>query len=829
MPGISTTSTSTAPPEARTPPLEGLRVVDLSEGVAGGYCTKALADGGAEVVKVEPPEGDSLRRWAIGARLEPDVDGPLFEFLACSKRSVVAEPDAAADRDLVTALVQNANIIVWTRGSRLAERPEFAPHELLRVAPHAIVVAITPFGLVGPWADAPASDLTLQAWAGSVFSRGSPDRPPAQIGGRPAEWLGGLFAAVGALTSWQRTVQTGGGELLDVSILESMVLTGQMYGATKQSTIPPGAKRGPEREPGRSVMIPSIEHASDDWVGFMVATATMWESFCVMVEHPEWIEDQRLYAYAGRALRRPELEGAIREWVGRHTAAEVLEMADLLRVPAAPMGNGERVTGLDHFVERNFYLKHPRSGLLQPDVSYTLGGTAGRRYPTASPALGAHSLVEEVRHGERQAVGTAATSPARLPLEGVRVADFTAFWAGPIVGHFLAMMGADVIHVESVKRPDGIRGHTVVSTSDEAWWEWTPQFHGPNTNKRDITLDMATDEGRSLARRLIAQSDVMLENYAPRVMDQWGLGWEAVRELRSDLIFVRMPAFGLSGPWRNRTGYAQNMEQVSGMAWMTGFPEGPPHVPNGICDPLAGTHATLALLLALEHRRKTGEGMMVEVPMVGGAVNVAAEQVLEYQAFGHLMQREGNRGPSAAPQNVYRCADVEGDGMPDDWVAIAVETDEQWRGLCRTVGRVDVPSQWETFDGRRAAHDAIDAWVGAWCRELPGDVIVERLWPAGVPVARVLAPAQVQHVPQLKARQFLEVVTHPVAGDQIHYGYPVRFGAGPERFHRRPPPTLGQHNYEVLVDLLGVEPADYERLLAADVIGTRLLGEHRTR
>ena len=829
MPGTSTTSTDAAPPEVRTPPLEGLRVVDLSEGVAGGYCTKALADGGAEVIKVEPPEGDVLRRWAIGAHLETGADGPLFEFLACSKRSVVADPGEPVDRALVAALLQGADIIVWTRGSRVAELPEFAPPALRRLAPQAIVVAITPFGLEGPWSEAPSSDLTLQAWAGSVFSRGSPDRPPVQIGGRPAEWLGGLFAAVGALTSWQRTVRTGVGELLDVSILESIVLTGQMYGATKQSTTPPGAMPAPEREPGRSVMIPSIEHASDDWVGFMVATATMWESFCVMVEHPEWIEDQRLYAYAGRALRRTELETAIREWVEKRTAGEVLEMADLLRVPAAPMGNGERITGLDHFVERNFYLPHPRSGVLQPDVSYTLGGGAERRYPTASPVLGAHSLADEALRATRRVVGTASMSPDQLPLEGVRVADFTAFWAGPIVGHFLAMMGADVIHVESVKRPDGIRGHTVVTTSDDQWWEWTPQFHGPNTNKRDITLDMATEDGRRLARRLITECDVMLENYAPRVMDQWGLGWEEVRELRPDLIFVRMPAFGLSGPWRNRTGYAQNMEQVSGMAWMTGFPDGPPHVPNGICDPLAGTHATLGLLLALEHRRKTGEGMLVEVPMVGGAVNVAAEQVLEFQAFGHLMQRDGNRGPGAAPQNVYRCADIVGDGKPDDWVAIAVETDEQWHGLCQALGRVEVPPAWATREGRRAAHDAIDAWVGAWCRDLPGEAVVERLWPAGVPVARVLAPAQVQHVPQLKARRFLETVTHPVAGNQIHYGYPVRFGSGPERFHRRPPPTLGQHNHEVLVDLLGVGPDEYERLLAADVIGDRLLGEHRTR
>jgi crotonobetainyl-CoA:carnitine CoA-transferase CaiB-like acyl-CoA transferase len=391
------------------------------------------------------------------------------------------------------------------------------------------------------------------------------------------------------------------------------------------------------------------------------------------------------------------------------------------------------------------------------------------------------------------------------------------------------MMGADVIHVESVKRPDGIRGHTVVTPSDDLWWEWTPQFHGPNTNKRDITLDMSSDDGRRLARRLIAECDVMLENYAPRVMDQWGLGWEEVSALRPDLIFVRMPAFGLSGPWRERTGYAQNMEQVSGMAWITGFPEGPPHVPNGICDPLAGTHATLALLLALEHRRRTGEGMLVEVPMVGGAVNVAAEQVLEYQAFGHLMERDGNRGPAAAPQNVYRCADVVGDGEPDAWVAVAVETDAQWQALCRALGRADVPIGWATRDGRRSAHDDIDRWISEWCRPRTGDEIVAHLWPAGVPVAKVLAPAEVQHLPQLKARRFLEVVSHPVAGDQIHYGYPVRFGAGPARFHRRPAPTLGQHNHEVLVELLGVGPEEYARLLSTDVIGTRLLGEHRTR
>jgi len=215
--------------------------------------------------------------------------------------------------------------------------------------------------------------------------------------------------------------------------------------------------------------------------------------------------------------------------------------------------------------------------------------------------------------------------------------------------------------------------------------------------------------------------------------------------------------------------------------------------------------------------------------MVGGAMNVAAEQVLEYQAFGHLMQRDGNRGPAAAPQNVYRCADVHGDGAPDAWVAIAVETDDQWRALCGALGRTQPSSAWDTAEGRRQEQDEIDRWIGEWCRGRSGDDVVACLWPAGVPVAKVLAPAEVQHLEQLQARHFLETVRHPVAGEQIHYAYPVRFGAGPDRFHRRPAPTLGQHNHEVLIDLLGVAPDEYERLLATDVIGTTLLGEHRTR
>jgi len=294
---------------------------------------------------------------------------------------------------------------------------------------------------------------------------------------------------------------------------------------------------------------------------------------------------------------------------------------------------------------------------------------------------------------------------------------------------------------------------------------------------------------------------------------------------------VRMPAFGLSGPWRDRTGYAQNMEQVSGMATMTGYRDDRPIVPNGMCDPLAGNHALLALLLAIEHRRTTGQGMIVEAPMIGGAINVTAEQALEYQAFGYVMTRDANRGPTGAPQNLYATCELGDDGQRDYWVAIAVESDRQWLGLRHALGDPEWAADpgLSSMPGRLAAHDEIDGRLGAWCAGRTGDEIVAALWEAGVPVAKVLAGPEVRHIPQLEARHFLETVEHPLTGQSIHYGFPATFSAGPANLHRRAAPMLGQDNRMVLIDLLGVTPEEFAKLEADEVIGTRLLGDHRTR
>ncbi len=806
---------------AGTAPITGELVVDLSTGLPGGYCTKVLADGGAVVVKVEAPEGDPLRRWsASGAVIGDGDDGALFQFLACSKRSVVADPGDAQDVAFVRELVRSADGVVWTPGSPLAAHPDLSPAALRVVAPDATVLTLTPFGLEGPWAHRPANEATLQAWGGSPGQRGQVPGPPLMIGGRLGDWEAGMVAAAAYLVSRHRRVRTGIGELVDVSAFEAQCLTMVMYPVTY-----PTIAGRPMRDV-RMINLPGIHATKDGFVGFMVVTGQQWLDFAAMIERPDWVEDESLIRVINRMRRRGELLGAIEEWMGERTSEEIAELANLFRIPVAVLGNGASLPAADHLLEKRWFVVNPRGRFLQPDVPYTFGASAERRAAEAPPLLGEHTARLRAKP-PRPDQPPAAAVPARVgrPFEGLRVADFTANWAGPIIGHVLAMFGADVIRIESAQRPDPLRSNTIRSMDDDQWWEWSPLAHGPNTSKRSLTLDMGSPTGRELALRLIAQSDVVLENYSPRVMDSWGFTEELVLGANPSVVFLRAPAYGLDGPWRDRVGYAQTIEMTAGLAWMTGPVDGPPEIPNGPCDPIAGLHATIALLLALEHRRRTGEGMLVECPMVGGALNLGAEQVIEWSAYGALLQRDGNRSPAAAPQGVYRTVD---DDLPHDqgrWVLISVEDDAQWRALRDVLGR---PARTDdaalaAAAGRQAAPAAIDVELAAWCAGRRADDIVDQLVAAGVPVGKVLLPHEPIDNPQLHARGWFSTLHHPVTGDNVHGGFPAVFSAGPPpgSLHTGPPPVLGQHNHEILSGVLGLTDDQITELEASGVIGTR--------
>ena len=381
-------------------------------------------------------------------------------------------------------------------------------------------------------------------------------------------------------------------------------------------------------------------------------------------------------------------------------------------------------------------------------------------------------------------------------------------------------MGADVIKIESIQRPDGMRFQSVKPPTEDKWWEWSALFHTVNLGKRGITLDLSRPAGVDLVKRLLAVADAAVENFSPRVMDNLGLAYAELAVANPRLIMVRMPAFGLDGPWRDRVGFAQTMEQISGMAWLTGFADGPPVIPRGPCDPLAGLHAIVALLVALEHRTRTGRGQLIESTMVEAALNAAAEIVLEYGAYGARLSRDGNRGPVGAPQNLYACRGV------DRWLAVAVTTDAQWTALVGAMGN----SQWArdpalaSAAARRAEHDRIDRGLAAWCAERDAAVAAGELLQRGIPAAPVMSAAQLGSNPQLRARGFFESVAHPIVGRHEHPTVPLRLASDQSRWFVEPSPTLGQHTVAVLQEMLGLTDAEIAQLRADDIIGERPLG-----
>ncbi len=792
-------------------------MVDLSTWIAGAYCTKLLADGGAEVIKVEAPAGDPLRRWsASGAAIEPGSDGALFNFLHTSKQAVVADGADADDRASLQTLLASADAVVWSPGSALAELPALTPAEIRLAHPHLTVTAITPFGLEGPWQDRVATEFTLQAWSGGIvgLARGLPDRPPVYVGGQIGEWLTGLFAAIGTLAANRR--DDAEGDLVDVSVLEALVLCLTYYPVTFNDQLGRPMRRR------RFIPTPGVGAASDGLVGLGVGTGQQWLDFCAMVEQPEWTEDPKLL------LDRTALAPTINAWIAAHTVEEVLDLASAFRIPNAPIANGSNVTTFEHFRARASFAPNPKDGATNPGPPFRL--SAGRlRTPEPAPGLDEQKMADLLERPDAEKPRTrvpARSAPRGLPFEGLRVLDMTAFWAGPLASHVLALLGAEVIHLESASRPDGVRLVGGVPQSEEQYWERGPIFAALNTNKKSLTLDLRAPRGIEILRRLVATCDVVVENYTPRVLDQLGLDFETLRSDRPDLVMVRMPGFGLDGPWRDEAAFAFVIEDASGLTWLTGHPDLLPFEPYTVGDPNAGLHALYGLLLALAHRRRTGEGCLVEAAMVDAGVNVAAEQVIESSAYDSLLMRQGNRGPCAAPQNLYQAAGPDESGRDDSWVALAVATDEQWLALRRALDEPEwaADPELQTPAGRTRAHDRIDACMAEWCRARPADDIIGLLWPAGVAVGKVMQPHHQPDLPPLEFRGFFEELAHPVIGTSRYSTLPMKFSNSPDRLHARPAPLLGEHNDELLREL-GLSSAEIDTLEADGVIGASLVSE----
>ena len=768
--------------------LDGLRVVEIADEISGPYCGKLLVDLGADVTKIEAPEGDPLRQWGPfpGGRPDPNKAG-LFEYLNAGKRGTVLDITRESDAAAARRLIADADVLI--DGS--------APGTLAALSPadsRLVVARISNFGQHGPFRDRAATPLTMQAISGWISAR-DPDRPPVQAGARIAEYVAGAYAALGTLTALRIAPPDQMTEV-DVSVLEALLSTLPypmlMFERMHRLGLPTNVRQSP---------MLGVVRAADGWVGINCLTGQHWLDVCAMVGLSEFGEQQ--FAIMMGGPERAEFYTAVQPWLNERTVTDIVELSQALRIPAAPVADGRGALDNPQYAKRGFFVDGGGK-----DWSFRRPGPPFRLSKTpAAPARPAPRLGDESKSDHRPRRPADPVADPSRPFAGLKVLDLSTFWAGGYLTCYLGAFGADVVKLESIQRPDGFRYSGAQPFEGEDWYERSPLWQATNLNKRDITLDLSSPSGRDLAHRLAAQADVVVENFSPRVVEQFGLDYESLAALRPDVIAVRMPGFGLDGPWRDYVGWALNIEQVSGMSAVTGYPDGPPCNVQGPADPIVGVHAGVALLAALEHRRRTGEGQLIEVAQIEVGAAVTAEPVIEYSMNGVVAPREGNR------QRGYRQGVYPTDS-DDAWVALSVRDDNDCSRLAQAMGLPDLPGD---------DHDAFDDAVAAWTRTRPAVNIVAGLRENDIAAEVVTRPEQMYELPGLDDRGFYEGFEHPVSGHHRYPGWPFRIIPGPLRHHRFAPPTLGQHNDEILGGL-GLSRDELDTLRRDRVIGERVMG-----
>jgi crotonobetainyl-CoA:carnitine CoA-transferase CaiB-like acyl-CoA transferase len=819
----------------RPGPLGHVRVLEIGTEIGVPLAARWLGDLGADVIKVEGGSGDPLRKAGpfpgAGAAGGPGdgqagANGGLFDYLNSNKRSLVARLATADDLSVVRGLAAGADLILEDLGPGTLEALNLAPVGLRAGNPLLSVIRLSNFGQTGPYSGRPASGLTIQAAAGYVKQFGWPPSPPVQVGGRFDEYVAATYVATAAMTALAGRRGLGGMDV-DVSRMECAHST--LTFPTVTRTILNKLGRGTSMEP-----LLGIKRCGDGWVGINVLTPKHWADVCKLFGMPEYIDQQEVLRQGG--TDRQLFEDRAEQWTSERRVADVVTQFQELRIPAVPVHDGELILRSAQWQEREFFSRSAsrEASFQHPSFPWRFGATPARTYRPA-PRLGEHS--DEIRRagwldgarepaappaeGSRPSAGTTEPFLGKLPLDGVRVLDLGTFWAGAGCTSYLGALGADVIKVESVQRPDTWRYNMASPALGPQWWE-RGRYRAINLNKRDITLDLASDRGRELFLELLKTADIVVENFAVRVMEKFGLGWDEVHAANPRAIMIRLPGFGLEGPWRDYVGFGPSFIYTSGHTALTGFPGGRPLNPGGHMDPLVAMAGSFAAMAALEDRRTSGTGQLIELSQIELGACLAPEPVIRYSMNGEVMGRIGNRSPVFAPQGVYQAADGR-------WVALTVRATGEWRQLVAALGDPVLAGDPALDDlrTRLRGHDKLDEHLSAWAKGLPSQEIVARLLSAGVPAAVTAVTDDFLKDPQLNERGYFQAVDHAVVGEDTYPGWPMRFSPAPATPHRGPSPLLGEHNEEILAGELGLSPAELARLTADHVIGTEPRGIRR--
>lgn len=406
----------------------------------------------------------------------------------------------------------------------------------------------------------------------------------------------------------------------------------------------------------------------------------------------------------------------------------------------------------------------------------------------------------------------------RLPLEGIRVVDLTRVWAGPYATRILGDLGAEVIKIEAPFLPDGrTGGYALDNEPGDDPWESSGIYQKNNRSKRSLTLDLRQPEGQDVFKKLVAISDVVIENYSPRVMPQLGLDYAHLREVNPALIFVSLPGFGASGPQKDWLAYGTTLDSHSGLVSLTGYQDGPPHrMAIAIGDPVGGMYGVLAVMGALFRRRAGDGGSHLDLAQSEALIQFVGPFFIDWSMNGRMPDRAGNRDPDYAPQDCFPCA---GD---DEWVAISVTSDVEWRSLCGLIGESALALEYPTARDRRASHEDVVRHISRWTSVRPKMDVAAALQAVGVPAGPVNTSRDVVFDPHLAVRGAFELVSHPDGSTRPQIGPMAHLSETPGRV-TRPAPRFGADNAYVLGKLLGLDAERVAELEALKVISDQPL------
>ena len=797
-----------------------VRVVDLSDRLSGAWCARLLADMGADVVLAEPPAGHSLRYEPPFASDEPGSERSLLHAYAnWNKRSVIVDGAAAAAR-----LARDADLLITTA---LAPWPAVVQAAVEALPEDAVHISITPHGLEGPLAATPGNNLTGCARSGWTFMTRFADEAPLQLPARQTGYLAGVAAFTATAAALFRRARGGGGMRVDVSELEALCSTTAPFAlqgifkddeASDYGLGGAGVRGGPSQLfPARDGQINLGFTEWGDWPGAMEALGLP-----DLAENPDYaIPAQR--RQADLTYLRSRVGEAVRDQPCTDVMHRLLKLRCLSGVvqDMARLRQDEQLAAREYFVPTQV-LGHeayaPGPYAHSPQLPWGVHRPA--------PALGEHQDAIAV---ERASEGTSAllpdaspASPAERPLSGVRVLAFTPNWAGPWASELLALLGADVVQLEAPTRPDRWRGGgepVPQAVRDPAVKQHRLNtcalYNTINLGKRSLTLNMTHRRGAEIFWRLLPKFDIVIENFSPHVMRDWGITLDRLSAQRPGIIWASASGYGASGPFVDYPAYGASIEPMSGLSSIHGYAGDEGSNTGGIIpDPISGYYFAAAVLSALNQRERTGEAIRIDLGMQEAVATHVGDALLEYEVTGRVRRPTGNRHPRFAPHNVYAARDGE-------WLALAAESDAAFAALAAQIGRAELADD-HRFKGEtaRKQHEAaLDEIIAAWCRDQEADRAEASLGSIGVCAARARPLREVfsDPHPQLLAREYLRGVRHPESGSHRMPVGPWRLGDGAPS--PGPSPCFGEHSREILREELGVDDAEYAELLALGVTG----------